>query len=171
MNPSDLYLELESLATQFILHLSVAPEGISEGVVKTYGPAPYRRLDCDGRALAYMRLRLKRKMLRVDVSGLWLPPKPSQLRIRASNGSASLAISSRPDMLDAVVQLRDSVARTRAVEARAEADRLRVRQQLLRAPTARAAAAVLDRGPTAPRSADDTNPAQLSFAYRLPRSR
>jgi hypothetical protein len=115
--------ELEDLATELIMQLTDLPAGIREGIVMSVGPLPYRRLDCDGRALAYVRTRPKKRMVRVDVSGLWLANKPSRLRMRNANGAATLIVKSRKDVLEAAEYLRDIVERTRASENRALLDR------------------------------------------------
>jgi hypothetical protein len=119
MNLSDVFQELDELAREVIARLVQLPNGVREGLVMTVGPAPYRRLDCDGRALAYVRTRPKKRMVRVDISGLWLATRPSRLRARSSNGAATLIVKTRRDMLEAVHYLEEVVSRTRAAEARA----------------------------------------------------
>lgn len=87
--------------------------GIEEGVVLCTGPAPYRRLDCDGRALAYIRVRPRKRAVRVDVTGLWKAPTRSRLIIPAAGGAATLLVRSHIDVSDAVRYLVRSVERTR----------------------------------------------------------
>jgi hypothetical protein len=91
---------------------------IREGVVMTIGPTPYRRLDCDGHALAYIRPRPRRQGVRVDVPGLWFLPKPCRLSITGAAGTATLLVQSEQDLTEAVGYLRETVERTRAAYAR-----------------------------------------------------
>ena len=88
-------------------------DGIREGTVMTVGPPPYRRLDCDGRALAYVRSRPRKRAVRVDVSGVWIPARGSPLMIRSSSSAATLMIRSTSDVREAVDYLVETVARTR----------------------------------------------------------
>ena len=86
--------------------------GVTEGRVMTVGPPPYRRLDCNGRALAYVRVRRRQGIVRVDVSGLWKAERaPSRLRIPTVSGSATLALRSAVDLGEAFEFLYHIVAR------------------------------------------------------------
>src|SRR5688572_6542639 len=83
--------QLSGLADQLIADLTAVAPYIREGEVMTLGPAPYRRLDCDRRALAYVRPRPRKGFVRVDVSGLWLVPESTpNLAHRGSGGSVTL---------------------------------------------------------------------------------
>ncbi|MCK6551771.1 hypothetical protein L6R52_38410 [Myxococcota bacterium] len=94
-----------------IVRGTLAPD-IREGVVMTVGPVPYRRLDCDGRALAYVKTRPKKRAVRIDVSGLWLAPQGSRLRIRSSTGAA-LMVTCEDDVGEAIAFLKQTVELTR----------------------------------------------------------
>ena len=87
--------------------------GVSEGIVLCTGPAPYRRLDCDGRALAYVRCRRLRRAVSVDVTGQWKAPARSRLVVPAAGGAATLLVRSEADLADAVKFLVRAVERTR----------------------------------------------------------
>lgn len=64
-----------------------------EGRVRTRHPQRYRRLDCDGRALAFLRPRSQAAAgLRVDLTGLWVRPGPWPTEIPGRSGSASLLV-------------------------------------------------------------------------------
>lgn len=84
--------ELEPIADHFIRYLIDARVGIKEGEVMTPGPPPYRRLDCDARALCYVRVRPKKRGIRVDLSGLWCLAGESRFRVPGSSGMASFMI-------------------------------------------------------------------------------
>lgn len=101
---SDLMDALITMATRTGL--------IREGVVMTVGPMPYRRLDCDGRALAYVRKRPKKRAVRIDVPGLWAAPTGSHLAIAASAGRA-LLLRSQEDVMHAVAFLLEAIEWTR----------------------------------------------------------
>jgi hypothetical protein len=85
---------------------------ISEGRVMCAGPVPYRRLDCQGRTLAYVRARPRKRAVRIDVTGLWKPPRRSRLVVPAAGGVATLLIRSEGDLDDAVRFLERTVERT-----------------------------------------------------------
>lgn len=95
-----------------IVRGTLAPD-IREGVVMTVGPVPYRRLDCDGRALAYVKTRPKKRAVRVDVSGLWTAPPGSRLRIHSSSG-ATLMVTAETDIGEAIAYLKQTVEVTRS---------------------------------------------------------
>ncbi len=106
---------LHTLAHKLIQGVVTEPAlGVTEGTVLCTGPAPYRRLDCDGRALAYVRCRPRKRAVRVDVTGLWRAPGRSRLIIPAAGGAATLLVRSEADLADAVRFLVRAVERTRA---------------------------------------------------------
>jgi hypothetical protein len=70
----DIRPSLEEITDRLIARLIGLNPEIKEGSVRTVGPAPYRRLDCKMRALAYIRCRPKKRMVRIDITGLWLVP-------------------------------------------------------------------------------------------------
>lgn len=105
---------LEDILAGLIRDLLEANLDIQEGKVMTSGDAAYRRLDCDQRALAYLRTRPKKRAVRVDVTGLWRTPRSSKLKIPNAGGSATLLVHSRSEARVAVKFLRDTVERTRA---------------------------------------------------------
>ena len=116
--PSTLHQTLESIVAALIDRLTRSDEmGISEGTVMTPGPPPYRRLDCGGRALAYIRERPRKRAVRVDLSGLWQPKRPSSLQVESSSGSASLMIRSLEEIEEAIAFLEEAVLHTVYVEA------------------------------------------------------
>jgi hypothetical protein len=107
--------ELHGLAERLIEN--VTKEGlVREGVVMTQGKLPYRRLDCDGRALAYIRPRPKKKGVRIDVSGLWAPPSTNRLQVSSSTGCAALLVQCDHDVAEASGYLLETVTRTRALK-------------------------------------------------------
>ena len=62
IQPHTLGESLEHITSLVIDRLTGARKlGISEGTVMTPGPPPYRRLDCGGRALAYIRERPRKR--------------------------------------------------------------------------------------------------------------
>jgi hypothetical protein len=127
-------LALTALATELIHELtSIAPD-ITEGTVMTTGPIPYRRLDCDRRALAYIRTRPRKGMVRVDVSGLWLMPARSRLREDSSGSGASLILRSAADKDEAISFLLEAIeiTRTRLARERAAEEQRRARLAELR---------------------------------------
>lgn len=118
MTEDSLNAHLLALADSLITE-ATSIGSIREGVVMTVGPTPYRRLDCDGRALAYVRARPKKRAVRIDVSGLWFTPKSCRLSVSGASGAASLLVSSEQDLSEAVRYLRETVERTRAAQERA----------------------------------------------------
>lgn len=99
---------------------SAGVEGLLEGDVLCAGPRPYRRLDCDGRALAYIRVRQRKKAVRIDVTGLWRAGS-SRLSVPTASGAASLLVKSEIEAYDAVRFLVATVERTRRYEAKQDA--------------------------------------------------
>jgi hypothetical protein len=119
MDPSpDVRRELLGLlANAWIQHvLELCPE-VSEGAVMSIGPAPYRRLDCDGLALAYIRPRPRRSAVRVDFSGLWRVTRPSRLLVPHSAGAATLMLASAEQIPEATRLVRQIVEDTRRARA------------------------------------------------------
>ena len=109
---------LAMLAERLIAKLSSKELGIREGVVMSLaGVAPYRRLDCDGRALCYVRCRPQKKVVRVDVSGLWCKPSVSKLALNDTSGSMTLMVKGLEDVDEAVSYLRSVVVATRSLAA------------------------------------------------------
>jgi hypothetical protein len=113
--------ELESLADELILELGSVAPFVHEGTVMTMGPAPYRRIDCDRRALAYVRARPRKGMVRVDLSGLWVVPRESRLLERSSGACACLVLKTREDKREAISFLLAAVEMTRSAQARQRA--------------------------------------------------
>lgn len=107
---------LSKIAEDFIATVLRSIPDAREGVVMTTAPAPYRRIDCDARALIYVRMRPKKTMVRVDISGLWASvttPGPwSELLLRASTGPA-LILRHFSDVPAAVAYLQACVELTR----------------------------------------------------------
>lgn len=114
MTPEELKTWLEETLTGLIQELEDAELDIREGKVMTSGEAPYRRLDCDGRALAYLRARPKKRAVRIDVTGLWKTPRSSKIRVPNAGGAATLLIRSSAEARLAVRFLKTTVERTRA---------------------------------------------------------
>lgn len=105
--------ELDAIGDRlFHVILRLSNGEISEGLVMTPGPPPYRRLDCGPRALAYVRSRPRKGIVRVDVSGLWVTPEHCRLRV-PGRGMATLFLRSRDDVPLAARFLIDAVHRTR----------------------------------------------------------
>lgn len=117
-NP-DPTIVLNRLVSELIAEvLDVGVDRLSEGQVMTSGPAPYRRLDCDGRALAYIRARPRKKGVRVDITGLWQAPRNSSLRIPNAGGAVSLLFKSEVELYEVARFLIGTVERTRRSEKR-----------------------------------------------------
>jgi len=104
---------LDTLLERLMRAFAGSPLDVVEGKVMTVGPPPYRRLDCDGRALAYVRRRARKGAVRIDVSGLWQAERPSRIRIPTSNGVATLLVRDSHDLDEAIAFLCDTVERTR----------------------------------------------------------
>jgi len=127
----DLLPVLRRLAGELIAAaLEAGVSGLTEGTVLSSGPAPYRRLDCDGRALAYIRPRPRKKAVRVDITGLWRAPRGSKLRLPSAGGAAALLLKSEVEVYEAVRFLVQTVERTRRHEAQAE-EKARAKAALL----------------------------------------
>jgi hypothetical protein len=108
---------LALLAEKVIAALVSSDLGIREGVVMSLaGVAPYRRLDCDGKALCYVRCRPQKRAVRIDVSGLWCrPAQPTRLIQKSS--SLTLMVSRYEDVGEAAEYLRTVVQATRSLAA------------------------------------------------------
>lgn len=102
---------LDRMAEALIRTALLADPRIQEGTVLTVGPPAYRRLDCAGRALAYVRSRPRRAAVRVDLSGLWRIPKPSPLQIPSATGAA-LLVGAYDEVDLAVAFLLDAIRRS-----------------------------------------------------------
>lgn len=105
--------DLHQWMNEIVRVVTHSGERIFEGIVMTPGPPPYRRLDCDGRALAYLRLRSRKGGVRIDISGLWVPPRTSPLSIPTASGAASLMVRQREEIGEAVAFLFETVSATR----------------------------------------------------------
>ena len=108
-NPSDPLMD--ALVEAVTAIVPAAREGHVRGHT-----ARYRRLDCDGRALAYLRPRTRPSAsVRVDLSGLWVRPGPCTLEIAGRTGSASLLIVRPQQIAEAARYLAWAVANMRAL--------------------------------------------------------
>jgi hypothetical protein len=87
--------------------------GIHEGAVRTARQPSYRRIDCDGRALAYIRVRPKHRCVRVDVSPLWSLPRRSRLEHPRALGRGVLLLRDLDDLAEAIRCLSETVRNTR----------------------------------------------------------
>lgn len=117
-----LLTELGALAEDLIRAMVDSALEVREGIVMTVGPPPYRRLDADGRALAYVRVRPRKRAVRVDVSGLWRAVLDSPIRTPSASGAATLMVRTPEEVGMAVRYLAQTVERTREAE-REERDR------------------------------------------------
>lgn len=113
---------LDLISASLIRRLVALNPDIGEGVVRTVGPPPYRRLDCRKRALVYIRARPKKRLVRVDLTGLWLAPPRCRLSLPSAAGAA-LALRSELDVEDAIRFILQAVARTQLSLPRARAGR------------------------------------------------
>src|SRR5262245_46571054 len=104
---------LDWLADQLIRELRVRDPEIAEGYVRTVGPPGYRRLDYHNRALAYVRRRPKKGMVRIDVPNVWRTPIECRLSLPSANGWA-LAVRCEKDLADAVQAVLTAVDHARA---------------------------------------------------------
>lgn len=109
---SRLRSQLDLLAETFISQILDHDPAVTEGKVMTIGPPPYRRLDCDGRALAYIKSRPRRGWVRVDLTGLWRLPALGPLVVSSASG-ASLLIRSYDDADEASAIVTEMIERTR----------------------------------------------------------
>lgn len=105
-------VRLESLARAFVEALYAAKLGAIEGTVRSQqDEAPYRRFDCDHRALLYLRLRPKKDLVRIDIAGHWLAPPRTRLTLGSSRGV--LVLKTPSDVATAVEVVARTVADTR----------------------------------------------------------
>lgn len=91
----------------------IDPDAI-EGRVMSESPPPYRRIDLNGRALAYVRARPTRAAVRIDVTHLVRGDTPCALKAETAPGSACLFVRTQADVEEAIRFLHESVQRTRA---------------------------------------------------------
>lgn len=82
----------------------------------TMGPPPYRRLDCGGRALCYVRVRPTKDLVRVDISRLWSLPAPIPVELSTGRNKRALLVRSEEDVTAAATYLAE-VAGPRAATA------------------------------------------------------
>jgi hypothetical protein len=114
MNRTQREAHLVLLADRLVTGLVQSSLGIREGIVMSLaGVQPYRRLDCDGKALCYVRCRPLKRAVRVDISGLWRRSGRSPLEVPGSSGSLTLMLATAADVEEAVSYLRSIVAATR----------------------------------------------------------
>src|SRR5262245_32708257 len=102
--PPDLKASLCRLADTLVA-AATQGTGIYEGVVTSMTRMPYRRLDFDGRALAYIRCRPRKNALRIDVPGAWITPKTSRLAVPGAIAANALAVSCEADAIEAAAVL------------------------------------------------------------------
>lgn len=117
----EIQRNLEELRTQLIAKLLESSTQLSEGIVMTMGPPPYRRIDCNGRAVAYIRTRPRKQAVRVDISGLWvICPKTREhldrIMVRSATGSVSLLIKSKADIEASIQLIVNTVLHTQKLE-------------------------------------------------------
>ncbi len=118
---------LDRLAGELIRTTLRHVPGAREGTVMSPGPKPYRRIDCDGRALAYVRSRPRKGAVRIDVSGLWAVPRSHPLWRATASGAATLFLERAEDLDAAVSFLAETIRMTREAEAAQRARKRHVR--------------------------------------------
>jgi hypothetical protein len=103
---------------EMVVAIATDPKlAIGEGQVRSpKAAAPYRRLDCERRALAYVRARPKKRIVRIDISCLWTLPHESSLR-KPSATSVALEVTSEKEAREAAEYLQAIVRHTREVRA------------------------------------------------------
>jgi hypothetical protein len=121
------------LAQELIADVCRLAPHIQEGPVMSRGAAPYRRLDCDRRALAYVRARPRKEMVRIDLSGLWRVPRESRLMLHGSGSSATLMLRSAEDKSEAIAFLIAAVDLTRSLYAEERAREVERKMRRVRA--------------------------------------
>lgn len=92
--------------------------GVLEGRVRGRNRAGYRRLDCGGRALAFIRGRPSAGGVRIDVSGLWVRASTSALEITKPAGPPALLVRTDRDIAEALAFLRATIGATDRAYAR-----------------------------------------------------
>jgi hypothetical protein len=113
--------DLTKLMNAFMERMTMAP-GVTEGQVLTVGPPPYRRLDCDGRALAYVSMcppPTRQEIVQIDVLGLWKIACPPRLRLPTADSLGPLVLKNFDDLEEALEFLNQVISKTRAERARA----------------------------------------------------
>jgi hypothetical protein len=111
---------LRGLADRIIGALVESSLGIEEGEVATRRPGLYRRLDCPEGALAYVRVRPKKRTVRIDVTGRWPIGQRPRIVGPSAAGAASLMVENDADADLAVEILLAAVLRARSAEAGVE---------------------------------------------------
>jgi hypothetical protein len=115
MTNNVLSAALDAILAGLIRDLLDSDLDIKEGKVMTSREATYRRLDCDQRALVYLRTRPKKGAVRIDITGLWKTPRKSRLRIPTAGGAATLLVRTPSDARWAVQFIREAVEKTRSL--------------------------------------------------------
>lgn len=112
-------MDLEVLAAKVIDDLIARKVGATRGNVQTtQKKPPYQRIDCDNRALAYVRVRPRKKIVRIELAGKWKVPRASPLMIDSKGGPPVLALRWPKDQEEAIAFLTEVIIETRASEAR-----------------------------------------------------
>ena len=111
---------VEGLVERLIARtLELLPEAREGTVMSARAAPPYRRLDCDGRALCYVRLRPSRGGARIDLAGLWIPPQSlAASSTRTCSAVATFWLFRAEDEAKVAESLRATVEHTRAHHAR-----------------------------------------------------
>lgn len=105
--------QFNQLIDQFVSDLERSSDAVEGIVSASSGPPIYRRVDCDGRALAYIRARPRKKLVRVDVSGLWHAPRQRPSCQPMAAGVVSLILRSDRDIPEAIRYLKETIELTR----------------------------------------------------------
>ena len=92
---------LKQLANRFTLLAMTQEPMLYEGVVKSVGRQPYKRLDWRGRAVLYIHLRPRKILLRLEFANYLKTPKPCVISDRSSHGPV-LEIRRQGDFPDAL---------------------------------------------------------------------
>lgn len=110
----------QQLVSLIIQRMEARELGIVEGRVSSMRPN-YRRLDCDGRCLVYLRTRASIHAVRADVPPSWLRVEPCRLTVATTNRglSAALMVHDEKDVDVFLEFLIQTVAETRAAMVRA----------------------------------------------------
>ncbi len=113
-NRSMRRIELDNLINSLIESMKLELPDVMEGEVDGKAGVPsYRRIDCDGRALTYLRARPRMKCIRVDITGLWRAPVEGPLAEPMAAGSTSLVVRGPHDFPEVLRYLRKVIDRTR----------------------------------------------------------
>lgn len=106
--------DLRALGDRLLEELARLAPWAREGAVRGRRPGIYRRVDCDGRALIYLRPRRRGvRGLRVDLSGLWVRPRKSPIEISGRSGSASLLVTDAAEIPEAARFVAEAIVTTR----------------------------------------------------------